>query len=387
MIINTGSKCLDLSEIIKLSHTSMEITDPDLNNLIIDGSEIGLYKDYHARSNGMSASCINKPPTASNNPFRLLVIGMRAIDSIDYSCLQIYFDYNGSIYKRMCYGGEWGEWGNLDSKYNDNLLDNPNFKINQRGQTEYIGTNNFTVDRWAQYPSTCKVIVNNTENGSGIILRSTSDIVPENTYVRINQGFEEPLVLGEKYTLSVNLDGITYIINFNATEEFKNHSFGNYKYTIYTSISGIIIQLNGGYDQVNIQWVKLEYGSTVTAFIPPNPATELVKCQRFYKEIVGSFKIMGMNSDILFSTIGSIENMRVIPTGFFKTNVFNGTSGVRIVALDGTARMDVFSFGISVNNNEGTVGISATKSQHGLDHTQCFLVIDKNNPICLSAEL
>ena len=32
-----------------------------------------------------------------------------------------------------------------------------------------------------------------------------------------------------------------------------------------------------------ISWVKLELGSIATPFVPPDPAVELAKCQRFYQ--------------------------------------------------------------------------------------------------------
>ena len=35
-------------------------------------------------------------------------------------------------------------------------------------------------------------------------------------------------------------------------------------------------------DTRKIEWVKLELGSIATQFVPPDPATELLKCQRYY---------------------------------------------------------------------------------------------------------
>ena len=32
-----------------------------------------------------------------------------------------------------------------------------------------------------------------------------------------------------------------------------------------------------------LNWVKAEIGSVATLFVPPDPATELTKCQRYYQ--------------------------------------------------------------------------------------------------------
>ena len=43
------------------------------------------------------------------------------------------------------------------------------------------------------------------------------------------------------------------------------------------------IRLNNGIN-VTIKRVKLEVGSCSTPFVPPNPAEELLKCQRYYEQ-------------------------------------------------------------------------------------------------------
>ena len=44
--------------------------------------------------------------------------------------------------------------------------------------------------------------------------------------------------------------------------------------------------LNG----VTISWSKLEIGNTATPFIPPDLATELMKCKRYYQRISGAYR-------------------------------------------------------------------------------------------------
>ena len=69
-------------------------------------------------------------------------------------------------------------------------------------------------------------------------------------------------------------------------------------------------------DWVEIAWVKLELGKVATPFVAPDPATELVKCQRFFRTISRGAYIeatMHTNSDVIIRCPFETP-MRTIPT-------------------------------------------------------------------------
>ena len=134
---------------------------------------------------------------------------------------------------------------------NPNLLINPDFKINQRGKSGTIVPNKnadgedihtYFVDRWGIDSGT---VVINTDGT--LTLNGTMSQILENA-------------VGANVTASVSAGTAVYD---NTTQKF--------------TITG-----NGDV----ISWAKLGYGNAATAFIPPDPATELMKCMRYYEKIV-----------------------------------------------------------------------------------------------------
>lgn len=180
----------------------------------------------------------------------------------------------------------------------DNLLDNGDFFVNQRGLTEYVGatTNNgYTVDRWRQYPSTCVVT---PIEGGGVNIAYNGEAIPSGGFMRIIQLLSQSLTIGDVYTLQACIDGITYVWSVAVTDTYQNHNFGeNNQYTVYLSATSIILQLNSG-QSMTVLHCKLELGPVATPFIPPNRAVESVKCQRVLQ----------------FHTTGDIDPIDLRPT-------------------------------------------------------------------------
>lgn len=174
---------------------------------------------------------------------------------------------------------------------NPNLLINPDFRVNQRGQSEY--SSGYSVDRWFIEGNKCSV----RPSVDGILI--TSVINPDtNTHV-FWQKIENPLKPG-KYTFSLNVSEVSGV--WSARIRTVNAS-GDYVDSYYTSvlhngvnkvsvdlsegeyISAVSVGINKGTEAGNslkLAWVKLEIGGDATAFVPPDPATELVKCQRYF---------------------------------------------------------------------------------------------------------
>ena len=179
-----------------------------------------------------------------------------------------------------------------DGLSNPNLLINPDFRVNQRGQNEY--STGYTVDRWYISTDKCKA----APETNGIRLTATATLT-SNTHA-FWQNIEFPLAPG-KYTLSLKAADVTGVW---AARIRTVTAAGDYVDSYYTPrlqaginsvtvdlsdseyISAVSIGFNKGTEAGNslkLAWAKLEGGSLATPFVPPDYAAELAKCQRFYQ--------------------------------------------------------------------------------------------------------
>ena len=151
---------------------------------------------------------------------------------------------------------------------NPNLLINPDFKINQRGQESYtIGGFEYTVDRWRI--SSCKVSV--SDNGLTI-----QDVGSSGSWM--TQKFEKELE--GVFTLSVKVSSISGKVNLaNSEKSVIITSVGIYSVTL-SNLSEFNMFIETG-TSVTFEWAKLEKGSIATPFVAPDPADELAKCKRY----------------------------------------------------------------------------------------------------------
>ena len=184
---------------------------------------------------------------------------------------------------------------------NPNLLINPNFAINQRGQTSYTGTA-YTVDRWQNSYGTLEL----QSNGE---IKHTSS----NSWQGVAQYIENPSRLaGKTVTISAmgRGDGATafriylyYQIGTNARVTVCAAQTTATTNTII-SASGTIPENITDNDKIYFmlynstantsfycKWAKLEIGSVATEFSPPDIAEELQKCQRYYQIRSNSYTI------------------------------------------------------------------------------------------------
>ena len=209
---------------------------------------------------------------------------------------------------------------------NPNLLINPDFRINQRGLTEYTGTALYTVDRWKktfQYqPTSGDVVVTTSESGSITITNSTDK------FVTFAQKFENPRFLyGKTVTASARIDGVTYMATGTVLTTGKGTILrmglsSKFDFTVYQDCSierfDFEIHIVSGVT-ATIDWAKLELGSIATPFCPPDPATELAKCQRYFYRLGGlknNFVLQGLAyspTSMSFTYQFPVE-MRTLPT-------------------------------------------------------------------------
>ena len=189
--------------------------------------------------------------------------------------------------------------------YGDNLLINPDFKINQRGITgTFSKVGKYFVDRWKLVSGTVTV----NDDGS-ITLNGT-----------ISQEFETP-------------------INANEDEVIESVSDGGSVTVIVKEIHGPVVgvQLRG--TNITISWVKLEYGRfdhPATPFASPDPATELLKCQRYYQVVDLGQPVfaMGNGASIIRFGVTLPTAMRADPTAEFIPILGNYTWSMQFVNLN-----------------------------------------------------
>lgn len=167
---------------------------------------------------------------------------------------------------------------------NPNMLINPDFMINQRGQSHYEGTS-YSVDRWRGYYGDEKVNV--TQDGITVEVINNQQLC---TFIDTPVSAGTALCAAIRWRLdgaysSVSITGINengYELiasaNNNSAEEVTTICAG----VAQSDYSSLLFAF-GGDGTVKPYWAKLELGSAATPFFPPDPAAELMKCQRYYQ--------------------------------------------------------------------------------------------------------
>ncbi len=130
------------------------------------------------------------------------------------------------------------KWNGLS---NPNLLDNPDFAINQGDVSGEISTAGYFVDRWKLKSGTVTLNSDGSITLDGAIEQMLEKAVGTNTTASASAG-----------TASYN----------DSTKTFTLTASGK-----------------------NIAWAKLEIGSAATPYSPPDYASELAKCQRYFQRI------------------------------------------------------------------------------------------------------
>ena len=162
-----------------------------------------------------------------------------------------------------------------DKFSNPNLLINPDFKINQRGESAYSSTKTvYTVDRWAI--SNAKVSVN---SDSSVTASSLDSIGYFKQHV-------ESISYG-KHTYSIYVQAITGTVRaFYVNKDSKDVELGTLKLGLNTFVSAddgfkTLFMHIADDSSVTLKYAKVEQGTVATHFVAPNLADELVKCKRF----------------------------------------------------------------------------------------------------------
>ena len=195
-----------------------------------------------------------------------------------------------------------------DKFSNPNLLINPDFKINQRGQTTYTKDNQrpaiYTVDRWSLWNGTLdanSMLLKAYNSGNGLLMQ----IIENKINGIATVSFEVSSVSGTLIALASSTSG-------GSLGEISVTKKGIYQFTVNGEISDISFKISAG-GSVTIAWAKLERGSIATPFVAPNPTEELVKCKRFFYRAPKALIAYGIN-DNLYIESTEVMNMRDVGT-------------------------------------------------------------------------
>lgn len=192
---------------------------------------------------------------------------------------------------------------------NPNLLNNPWFIVNQRGQSSYsipADTNMYTADRWAAWKGTNGTFTVGISGGIGGVTLTVSADASDNAF---RQFVIRPENLGRVMTASIILDGILY----SATGTLPQTHTSSWQTGIWRILdNGFEFGVNVTPNNVSFDYefilrppkngttysitaCKLELGtqSTLAMDAAPNYALELIKCQRYYYRI--NNKVNGNN--------------------------------------------------------------------------------------------
>ena len=222
----------------------------------------------------------------------------------------------------------------MERTFEPNLLINPDFRINQRSITgTFSETGKYFVDRWKLVSGTVTINSDGTLTLNGSICQPLENAAGTNVTASVSAGT-----------------------------------------AVYDDTAKIFTVTGNG--EV-ISWAKLEIGSAATPFIPPEPVSEMLKCQRYYLSLgshgryVRYTRTRYNSTDIDF--IIPVNTMfRIIP------DIIGDPMVYKPVDLAQTG----FTFtipGISQN----AIAIRASKTSHG--STDVYL--DVRNGVAFDAEI
>ncbi len=281
---------------------------------------------------------------------------------------------------------------------NPYLLINPDFLVNQRGQDEY--SSGYTVDGWYIEGNKCSV----RPNADGILI--TSVINPDSNTHAFWQKIENPLAPG-KYTLSLNVLEVSGV--WAARIRTVNAS-GDYIDSYYTSllhkgvnkvsvdlsegeyISAVSVGINKGTEAGNslkLAWVKLEVGDGATPFVPPDPATELLRCQRYFT----IYKHQNATSNTDKCTIGvgyaltSSIVYAVLPIAAMRSGVTATISHSGLSLISGADTVVDYTSVTALEQTDSTVQVAFTVSGQTTGAVYRLRLMDSNAYLAVSKEL
>ena len=112
------------------------------------------------------------------------------------------------------------------------------------------------------------------------------------------------------------------------------------------------------------KWVKMEFGPIATLFCPPNPASEIVKCQRYYY----NFKHQTPSDKSLNCTIGeawvftSTMALAIIPVPTMRSGAYATVSYNNVLLVNDSGTTLAYSAVNAIEQTDSTVQLAFTIS-------------------------
>lgn len=230
------------------------------------------------------------------------ITDLTASGSLKDTDLAIVHDGNGTKRSTLTQLSEY-----MGAKFsNPNLLINPDFRINQRGQTEYAyqasGVTQYTVDRFRS------VFLNVKNASDGLLLNANGANAGGGYFSQVlEDAVEGDTILSFKVSEVVGTIEFRNLNSADAGDTVTISSDGVYTRK-GTNTKKVIFHLLKG-SSCKIEWIKLEKGSIATPFVAPNPAEELVKCRRYFIRLSTTLIAYCVSSN-LFAPVPEVMNMR-----------------------------------------------------------------------------
>lgn len=246
----------------------------------------------------------------------------------------------------------------LGTKFsNPNLLINPDFKINQRGETSYIGAfaqtikSVYSVDRWYLYGTSLTV---NSDNTVTITPTTYSD----GAFI---QKLETPVdgdITIQVYVVDVSGTATVSVGPFDGspTTEIGTLKNGLNTFTFSKGIKRLVIRVISG--TLTLKYAKVEQGKVATSFVAPNPADELIKCQRYYFKRYYFYVFYSGSESFTYIFSDTIPSMRIKPTVNFVNTSSTGLTRA-VVSVDTTAK-DITLLIQAVTSKVGNCNVGGT---------------------------
>lgn len=260
---------------------------------------------------------------------------------------------------------------------NPNLLDNSNFKINQRGEAIY--TAGYTVDRW----KTSNLTV--TVTADGLQLDQTDSAKAGQLIQEIELDYSA--LSGRYVTISItSAEGTTLCATEKIPEEAPSadtlvaraqSADTNYKADFHATSTGYYVAIRIVGSSPIINNIKLEVGNVATPFCPPDPTTEISRCQRYLQKLsaYSLYRAVYVLTDYIDFSIPTPTTM--------KAGAISMIGTPEIIPFPISSAVSGFSFEIMVYGQNQLL-CRATKSAHGL--TDAVLRVPSGTFILLSAE-
>ena len=201
----------------------------------------------------------------------------------------------GTFY-RICRAGNWGNWIRIADESiitNENLLLNPDFRVNQQGKSVYTGTTECW-DKW-------------TINAGWETARSNDDlaaiftcVTPQVNFWVVNQNIPNYKdYRGKTVTFSANIvtasTKFNLLINDGVNQLVTPLTTGRCSVTYTVSDNATQLQCvictdgqESKNEQIAVLSTKLELGTIATTFVPPNPSIEIAKVRAVNDDFVNA---------------------------------------------------------------------------------------------------